>query len=428
MVGFPTSHSTPTRVVIVGGGFGGVYAALRLQSLLRRRRDVDVTLVNRDNYFLFTPMLPQAATSSIDTRHMVSTIRRICPRIRFFAAEVEDIDLDGKTVVLTHAHGHRHVLEYDHLLIALGGVTNFFGLPGLAENALTVKTLGDAIRLRNHALDMLEQAELEDDIDLRRRLLTFVIAGAGFAGIETAAELDIFLRHAAVMYRNVRPADIKTIVLDAQERVLPELSESLGNFTKRTLEARGVEFRLGTRVRSADATGVDLADGSRIETSTFVWAGGVSPGPMTARLRCANRRGRIPTDPNLAVSGCSGVWALGDCAEVYPPHGDKPYPPTAQHALREGIHAANNIVAAIDGRPLRPFAYTTIGQMANLGERRGVAMVGGLKVSGFPAWWLWRTYYLGRLPTLERKLRVAIDWTIDLLFSRDTVKLEVPRS
>lgn len=419
------SRSPAVRVVILGGGFGGVYAALRLQSLVRRRRDVEVTLVNRENFFLFTPMLPQVATSGLDTRHIVATIRRICPRIRFYEADVNAVDFAKKTVTIMHSGDRPRMLPYDQLLLALGSVTNFFGIPGLAEHSLTMKSLSDAIRLRNHALDMLERAELEPDAGRRRDLLTFVVAGAGFAGIETAAELDIFMRRAARSYRSFAPADIRTVIVDAQDRILPELSPRLAEFTLQTLQARGVEFHLNAKVAGADGSGVALHTGERIATNTLVWTGGVAAHPFVATMPGATPRGRLPTDPTLAVRGCDGVWAVGDCAEVLDADG-KPYPPTAQHALREGKYAGDNILAAIDGRPLRPFAFTAIGQMANLGRHRGVAMVGGLKISGFPAWWLWRTYYLSRLPTLDKKIRVAIDWTLDLFFARDTVRLTLP--
>jgi NADH:ubiquinone reductase (H+-translocating) len=418
--------TTRHRIAILGGGFGGVYAALRLQRLCARRADVDITLVSRDNFFLFTPMLPQAATSSVDTNHIVVTLRRICPRVRCWEAEVEDIDLAAKAVRVTHANGLPHQIEYDQLLLALGGQTNFFGLPGVAEHALTIRTLADAVLLRNRALDMLEQAEMEDDASVRKRLLTFVVAGAGFAGVETAAEMDVFLRRVAAQYRNFTAADIRTVLIDVQNRILPELSDALAEFTERTLRKRGVEFRLGVKVRSADASGVDLDDGTRIETQTFVWAGGVAPNRLVAKLPCAGARGRVSVSADLAVPGFPGLWAIGDCAEVFPPGGGKPYPPTAQHALREGVHVAGNMIRYLDGEPLRPFAFTMVGQMAHLGEHKAVAMIGGFKLSGFPAWWLWRTYYLFRIPTLERKIRVAIDWTLDLFFTRDTVKVNLP--
>ena len=413
-----------TRIVILGGGFGGLYAALRLQRRLKGRRDVSVTLISRENFFLLTPMLPQVAASGIDTRHIVTPIRSVCKDVRFFEAEVESIDLAARTISIAHAGGPRHQMGYDHLLLALGSVTNFFGIPGVEEHSLTIKTLGDAVRLRNRVLDMLEQAELEDDPAKRAALLSFVVVGAGFAGVETAAELDVFAHKAARVYRNFTPADVKVALVDGGPRVLPDLRERLGEITQRTLAKRGVESKLGVFVASADADGVALADGSRIVAKTIVWAGGVAPNPLVARLPCATERGRVPADVNLAVPGYPGLWAIGDCAFIKPPDGEKPYPPTAQHAVRMGPHVADNILATIDGKPLRPFQYKMKGQMANLGERQAVAMFGGLQVSGFPAWWIWRTYYLLRLPTLDRRIRVAIDWTLDLLFPRDVVKLE----
>ena len=419
----PTASRT-TRVVILGGGFGGLYAALRLQHLLKRRRDIDVTLVSKENFFLLTPMLPQVAASAIDTRHIVTPIRAVCRSVRFFEADVEAVDLTGKTVAISHSHGPRRVLAYDHLLLALGSVTNFFGIQGVAEHSLTIKTLGDAVRLRNRVLDMFETAELEDDAARRRSLLSFAVVGAGFAGVETAAELNVFAHKAARVYKNFKPGDVKVWLIDGGPRVLPDMRERLGEITRRTLERRGVQTRLGTFVKAADGDGVTLADGSVIAAKTIVWAGGVAPNPLVASLPCATARGRVPADADLAVEGQPGVWAIGDCAFIKPEDGDRPYPPTAQHAVRMGPHVADNIVAAIDGRPLRPFIYKMKGQMANLGERQAVAMFGGLQVSGFPAWWLWRTYYLLRLPTLDRRIRVAIDWTLDLIFPRDVVKLE----
>ena len=418
-----SAAATKVRVLILGGGFGGLYAALRLQHRLRGRQDVDVTLVSRENFFLLTPMLPQVAGSAIDTRHIVVPIRKICRTVDFYEAEVVAVDLDARTVDIAHPAGPQRRLPYDHLLLALGGVTNYFGIPGVAEHTIAMKTLGDAIRLRNRALDMLERAEMESSPEARRALLTFPVVGAGFAGVETAAELDVFLRKAARWYHAFKPSDIKVVLVDGGPRVLPDLRERLGAITHATLAKRGVDVRLGVFVRSADETGLTLADGSRIAARTIVWAGGVAPNPLVASLRCATARGRVPAAPDFSVSGERGLWALGDCASIVPPGGDRPYPPTAQHAVRMGPHAADNILAAIGGRPTTPFTYEMLGQMANLGAHDAVAMFGGIQVAGFPAWWIWRTYYLSRLPTLERKVRVAIDWTLDLFFARDVVKL-----
>lgn len=418
-----SGQARATRIVILGAGFGGLYAALRLQRLLKRRRDVEVTLISRENFFLLTPMLPQVAASGIDTRHIVTPIRSVCRGATFFEAEVEAIDLETRSVAIAHADGPRHVLGYDHLLLALGSVTNFFGIPGVAENVLTIKTLSDAVRLRNRVLDMLERAELENDPQVRRPLLTFAVVGAGFAGVETAAELDVFAHKAARLYRNLKPAEVKVILVDGGSRVLPDMRERLGEITQGILSKRGVDSKLGVFVKSADEDGVSLADGTRLVAKTIVWAGGVAPSPLVAQLPCATERGRIRADATFAVPGYPGLWALGDCAFITLEGGGQPYPPTAQHAVRMGPHAADNILASIDGKPLRPFAYVMRGQMANLGDRQAVAMLGGLQVSGFPAWWLWRTYYLLRLPTLDRRVRVAIDWTLDLIFGRDVVKL-----
>jgi len=412
-----------TRVVILGGGFGGLYAALALQRATRSRHDLDVTLVSRENFFLLTPMLPQVAASGIDTRHIVTPIRSVCKAVNFFEAEIEALDLDAKTIDIAHAGGPRRRLAYDHLLLALGGVTNFFGIPGVAGHAIPIKTLGDAIRLRNRALDMLERAEMEDDPQARAILLSFVVVGAGFAGVETAAELDIFVRRAAGAYRRFTSSDVKVTLVDGGPRVLPELRERLGELTRRTLERRGVESKLGVFVASADDGGVTLADGTRVAGATIVWAGGVAANPLVASLPFADKHGKAIATADFAVTGYPGVWAIGDCASIVPPEGGRPYPPTAQHAVRMGPHVAANILASIDGRPLRPFDYKMKGQMANLGEHDAVAMFGGLQVSGFPAWWIWRTYYLLRLPTLDRRVRVAIDWTLDLIFPRDIVKL-----
>ena len=409
------------RVVILGGGFGGIYAALRLQSHLRKRSDIEVTLVNRENFFLLTSMLPQVAASSVDTRHIVAPIRRICPHIQFFEADVEHVDFARKTVSIAHGPLRRRI-DYDYLLLALGSVTNFFNIPGVEQHALTIKSLSDGVRLRNHALNMLEQAELEEDARVRSELLSFVVVGAGFAGVETAAELDLFMRNAARLYKNFGPDDIRTTIVDLQTRLLPELSAKLGTITQATLSKRGVQFRLGARVESADARGVNLHGGERLGSRTLVWAGGVARHPLIAALPGTSPQGRLRTSPTLEVRDCDGVWAVGDCAEILDPDG-KPYPPTAQHAVREGTHAGKNIIAAIEGSPQRPFRYRMLGQMAELGQYRAVAMVGGIKLSGFPAWWLWRTYYLLRLPTLDKKVRVAIDWTLDLFFARDTVRL-----
>jgi NADH dehydrogenase len=414
---------TPTRIVIVGGGFGGVYTALELQRLLRRVRDVEVTIVSRDNFLLFTPMLHEVAASDLDITHIVNPVRKLLPRVRCFDGDVAAIDLVRRTVVVAHgADAHTHDLPYDHLVIALGSVTNFFGIAGLAERALTMKSLGDAIALRNRMISLLEEADTECSAAARVRLLTFIVAGAGFAGVETVAAMNDFVREALRFYPRVTPDLIRMVLVHPDEVVLPELSASLGRYAQEKLEARGVEVRSRTKVTAIADAAVGLSDGTIVPASTVVWTAGTTPSPLVATLPCTKQRGRLCVNDRLEVQGWPGVWALGDCALVPDGATGRFHPPTAQHAIREGRCVARNIVASLHGRPTRPFTFRTIGQLASLGRRTGVAQILGANFSGFVAWWLWRTIYLAKLPRFEKKVRVALDWTLDLLFSKDLAK------
>jgi NADH dehydrogenase len=414
---------TPTRIVIVGGGFGGVYTALELQRLLRRDGDVEVTIVSRDNFLLFTPMLHEVAASDLDVTHIVNPVRKLLPRVRFFDGDVAAIDLVRRTVVVAHgADAHTHDLAYDHLVVALGSVTNFFGIPGLAERALTMKSLGDAIALRNRMIARLEEADAECSTAARVRLLTFVVAGAGFAGVETAAAMNDFVREAIRFYPRIAPEMVRMVLVHPDEVVLPELSPSLGRYAQRKLEARGVEVRGRTKVTAIADAAVGLSDGTIVPASTVVWTAGTTPSPLVGTLPCTKQRGRLCVNDRLQVEGWPGVWALGDCALVPDGANGRFHPPTAQHAIRQGRCVARNVVAALRGRPARPFAFRTIGQLASLGRRTGVAQILGVNFSGFVAWWLWRTIYLAKLPRFEKKVRVALDWTLDLVFSKDFAK------
>jgi NADH dehydrogenase len=344
--------------------------------------------------------------------------------VRFFDGDVAAVDLAGRNVVVAHgADGHTHALPYDHLVIALGSVTNFFGLSGLAERALTMKSLGDAIALRNRLIALLEEADTECCADIRRRLLTFVVAGGGFAGVETIAGINDFVRGALRYYPNLTPDMIRMVLVHPGAVILPELSESLGRYAQRKLGERGVEIRTGTRVAAVTDDTVRLGDGTTLDASTIVWTAGTTPNPLLAALPCVKERGRIRVDAHLEVPDWPGVWALGDCALVPDERTGGFHPPTAQHAIRQGTCVARNVVAAIRGGRKRPFAFRTIGQLASLGRRTGVAEILGVRFSGFVAWWLWRTIYLMKLPRFEKKLRVALDWTLDLVFSKDLVKL-----
>jgi NADH dehydrogenase len=417
-----------TQVLILGGGFGGLYAALEMEKSLALNPNVDITLINKENFFLFTPMLHEVAASDLDITHIVNPIRKLLKRVRFFDGDVEHIDFERKQVVVSHGvEHHDHVLDYDRLLIALGSVTNFHGLPG-KEHALTMKSLGDAIHLRNQLIENLEQADFECFPELRRPLLTVVVAGGGFAGVETIASVNDFLREALKFYPNLRENMLRIVLVHSGVIILPELGEKLGAYAQKKLAERGVEIRTMARVKQVTPHGVTLGDGTSIESSTVVWTAGTSPHPLVGGLPCMKDKGKIIVNEFLEVPGWDGVWALGDCAVVPDARTGKPYPPTAQHGLREGKVAARNLQASIEGGTKQRFAFKTIGALATIGRRTGVARVFGLNFSGFLAWWMWRSIYLSKLPRIEKKMRVALDWTLDLLFSKDLVQFETIRA
>jgi len=418
------SSSARKRIVILGGGFGGVYAALHLEKLLARQPEVEICLISRDNFFLFTPMLHEIAASDLEITNIVNPLRKLLRRVKVIVGEVERIDLPNRRVVVSHGHGsgdnHSHRLEYDHLVLALGSVTNFFNLPGFAELALTMKSLPDAVQLRARIIRRLEEANSECSLGDRQALLTFVVAGGGFAGVETVAALNDFAREALRFYPNLSEQMLRVVLVHPGAVILPELGESLGRYAQQVLAQRGVEIRLQTRVTSMAENEVVLTDDSSIPASTLVWTAGTMPNPLLSSLPCPKECGRVQVNEFLEIRGWPGVWAVGDCAFVPDiNHPGNSHPPTAQHAIREGRVVAQNIALALAGRPLNLFSFKTIGLLASLGRRTGVARIFGFNFSGFFAWWLWRTIYLSKLPGLDKKVRVAFDWTLDLLFRKD---------
>jgi NADH:ubiquinone reductase (H+-translocating) len=418
-----------TRILILGGGFAGLHAAMHLDDTLARDPDIEITLVNRDNFFLFTPMLHEVAASDLDLTNIVNPVRKLLKRINFFAGEVESINLERKLVTVSHGFDHHHhELPYDHLVIGLGSITNFFNLPGLEQRALTMKSLGDAIHLRNRLIAHLEEADTECSAALRRPLLTFVVAGGGFAGVETIAGINDFVREAVGFYSNLREDMLRVVLVHPGTVILPELGERLGRYTEKKLAERGVEILVNTRVIGVTENGVQLSTGEEIESKALIWTAGTSPNPALDRLPCAKERGRLKVDEMLRVPGHQGIWALGDCALVPDHKTGQYYPPTAQHALREGKTLAKNLIASVRGGTLKPFSFSTIGQLAAIGRRTGVANILGINFSGFIAWWMWRTIYLSKLPRFEKKLRVALDWTLDLLFTKDLVQFQTFRA
>jgi NADH dehydrogenase len=306
------------HVLILGGGFAGVYAALEFEKMLARRQlDVAVTLVNRENFFLFTPMLHEVAASDLDMTNIVNPIRKLLRRVEFFHGDVEAIDVDRREIQVSHGQTHHgHVLPYDHLVLALGSITNFYGLPGLAERALTMKSLGDAIHLRNRMIAHLEEANFECAAAMRTPLLTFVVAGGGFAGVETIAGMNDFLREAMAFYPHLRPEMLRLVLVHSGPVILPELGEALGRYAHRKLAARGVEIRTGVKVAGASDVEVTLSDGTRMTTNTLVWTAGTAPNPLLATLPCKTRGGRLLVNDNLEVPDWPGIWALGDCALI----------------------------------------------------------------------------------------------------------------
>jgi NADH dehydrogenase len=411
------------RILILGGGFGGLYTALHLEKRLRRSCNIEVTLVNRENFFLFTPMLHEVAAGDLDLTHIVNPVRKLLRRSQFFNGDIKSINLNERTVIATHADdNHDHELRYDYLVLALGSVTNFYNLPGLAENALTMKSLTDAILLRSRLITNLENADFECSGEDRSRLLTVVVVGGGFAGVETIASVNDFVREAIPYYPRLTAGELRIILIEAAGAILPELGPKLGGYAQEKLAQRGVEFRMKTAVRSVSDGEVRLSDNSTIKTNLLVWTAGVSPNPLLNILECSKERGRLITNEFLEVEGWPGVWALGDCAAVPDLSTGKSCPPTAQHALRQGKIVADNVLAAISGGRRRAFRFKTIGALASIGKRTGVARILGVNFSGFIAWWLWRTIYLSKLPRFEKKVRVALDWALDLLFSKDLVQ------
>ncbi len=408
------------RVLILGGGFGGIYAALRLERLLARHDDLEVTLVTRDNYFLFTPMLPEVASGELEQSTIVNPLRRLLRKVKSFVGTIESIDLEARHVIASHGFdGHRHELPYDQLIVALGAGTNFFNLPGVEASCLTLKTLGDAVAVRNQLITALEEANSECAAGERQPLLTFIVAGGGFAGVETLGGINDFVREAIRFYPNLHPDYLRFVLVTPDEVILPELNRKLGVYAQRKLSRRGVEIITGARVTAISDGIVELTNGEKIPANTFIWSAGTAPNPLIAALPVPKRSGRIVVDPYLGVEGWPGVWAIGDCALVSNPRTGGFYPPTAQHALRQGNLVARNVAATLYGGRKKSFRYRTLGQLAAIGRRTGVANILGVNFSGFVAWWLWRTIYLSKLPRLEKKVRVALDWTLDLCFAKD---------
>jgi NADH dehydrogenase len=411
-----------TKIVIAGGGFSGLYAAIQFDKRLARRADVEVTLISRENFILFTPMLHEVAAGDLYPGDIVNPLRRILRHVAVIEAEVNAIDLRAKKIrCVAGVRDTELEFEFDHLLLTIGSETNFFDMQGVRDWAVTMKSLSDAALLRNRMVALLEEASLQKDEATRRELLTFVTAGGGFAGVETTGAINDFLRETVKFYPSLSEETIRVVVVHPGTFLLPELGERLGRYAEQKLSERKVQIIKGQRVAGYDGSVVKLTGGTYIPATTLIWTAGVKPSTAVESLNCKKERGRLLVNEDMSVPGVSGLWAAGDCAAIPDVKSGtaKFYPPTAQHALRQGVVVAKNIEAAILGRAPKPFRFKMLGQLASIGHHTGVAMVFGIKFSGFIAWWFWRSVYLMKLPRLAKKLRVMASWTLDIFFGQE---------
>ena len=415
----------PKQIVILGGDFAGVYTARYLEKLLRSE-EASITLINRENYWVYQPMLPEVISGSIGLTNVVSPIRRLCPRTHLIMREVEDIDLKNQNVTISPGFRPRQFqLKYDHLVIALGNITNFHGMPGMMENAMPFRTLADAMVLRNHLIQVLEEADVEENSELRRQLLTFVVGGGGFSGVEVMAELNDFVRSVKRNYLRVRNEPHRCMIVQAGDRILPEMSETLALFAQSILRKRGVEIILNDRLKAATSERAILQSGTEIPCKTLVSTVPSALPPIVQRLDCPKERGKLLVNTGLELKDYEGeVWALGDCAAIKTVAGTA-VPPTAQHAIREASTAAINIAAAVRGGKRAHFRFEGLGTLGSLGHGAAVAQIFGVKVSGLLAWLLWRCVYLMKMPGLNRKVRIATDWLLHLLFPPELAQTKV---
>jgi NADH dehydrogenase len=398
--------------LILGGGFAGSYVA----RLLGKR---GATIVSRENFMLYTPMLPEAASGTLEPRHVVVPLRLMCRHAELLLGSVVSLDPAARVVEVESEVGPAEV-HCDQLVLALGAVARTLPIPGLAEHGLGFKGLADAIFLRNHVLRQLELADAALSAEDAKRHLSFVFVGAGYAGVEALAELSDLLRDAVRYYPRLRNTRQRWVLVDAAPKILPEIPARLGDYAAQELWKRGVDIRVSTTLESVEEHAVSLSDGTTLETETLVWTAGVKANPLLAKLGLPlDERGRVIVDPTFRVEGLDGVWALGDCARIpnqaTPGHFD---PPTSQHALRQARRLSKNLTGSV-----RPYRYRMLGQVATLGRHKGIAEVLGLRLRGFIGWFVTRTYHLYQLPLLTRKLRVVTDWTVALLFRRDIAEL-----
>lgn len=424
------------HIVIVGGGYVGLYTGLRLQRTLRRELregSVRITLIDPQSYMTYQPFLPEAAAGNISPRHVVAPLRRVLRQIRILNGTVSKVHHEAKTVTFEPVGGGQsREVTYDMIVMAAGSISRTLPIPGLEDAAIGFKTVGEAIALRNRVLALLDRAETTEDPDVRRRALTFVVVGGGFAGIEALAELEDMTCDAVKYYPNISQDDLRWVLIEATGRILPEVGPEMGEWTAEQLRERGIELKMSTFLESCVGGHVRTSDGDEFESATIVWTAGVKPSPVVNSGDLPlDERGRIKTTTRLTVAGVKDAFAAGDVAGVPDVTNAGQFcAPNAQHAVRQARVLADNITRSIRGKELKDYRHKYAGSVAGLGLYRGVANVYGVKLRGFPAWFMHRTYHLSRVPTVNRKVRVVADWTLSLFFHRETVslgELENPR-
>jgi len=427
------------KIVILGSGFAAVECAKKLENEFGNDPEIELVMIGEDNFLLFTPMLPQVASVMIETRHIVFPIRTICKKTKFYEGRIKNVDPYGKLVTLWGTGDKRSIsIHYDFLVVALGSETNFFGMADVEKNAYTMKTLNDAVMLRNRIIDMLEQAENETNPILRKSFLNFVVVGGGFAGIETAGELMDLLLDVRKYYPSIQKDDLKVIVLEAMGEILPGFNKKLAEFAKQKLKERGIDIQLKKAVTSFDGNevtiktldetpkdSIDQSEINSIITKTLIWTAGITPVNTIKRSMFKTEKGKIVINNFLEVPKFPGVFAIGDCALFVDPITNRPFPPTAQIAEAQAKMAAKNLISLIKNSEKEKFVYHSKGQLAIIGKRTGIATFLGMNISGFLAWLIWRNVYLSKIPTFDKKTRVFLDWMIDLFFDRDVSRLKI---
>lgn len=417
-----------TRILVLGGGFAGITAVLELEKRFAHDKNVEILLVNRENFFLFTPMLSEVAIGTVDARHILTPIRELCHKTEFHRGEIKGINLQHQTVdvLYNNVEGCLDTLHYDHLILAMGSTSNVTMVPGVDKYAYNFREIGDALVLRNHILEMFERADTADDLAEKRAMLTFSVIGGGYSGVEVAAAIQEMANRIQPLYPTIKPEDIRVVLIEAQKRILGTLPEDLAAYAHKELEELGIEVQVDTRLTHVYPTSIELHTGQEFQTYTTVWVTGIVIPPLMTGLPVPKDiKGRPLSTPELRLSGFDNVWAIGD--NVLTPISDKPgfYPPTAQIAVNQGAHVVKNLARSLQGKPLQPFCYTQKGELVVLGERSAVAQIYGFKIRGFLAWVLWRLFYLSRLPRWKRRVRVASDWVLSLFGPIETTQLKI---